>query len=692
MNDRQTKEFDSTKECNFAIAPPGIGRFRVSAFVQQGFTGAVLRTINAKIPTLEELELPPVLKEVVLSKRGFVILVGGTGSGKSTSLAAMVGYRNEKTRGHIVTIEDPVEYVHAHKGCVVTHREVGVDCESWHLALKNTLRQAPDVILIGEIRDRETMEYGIQFAETGHLVLATLHANSSNQALDRIINFFPEERREQLLMDLSLNIRALISQRLIPREAGSGRIAAMEIMLASPLISDLIFKGEVAKIKDVMARSNRLGMKTFDQALFDLYEAGLISYEDALRNADSKNELRLRVKLESKREMKNPEEGGSRRCRSSRKKKARCSRCPISAAAPAQVMNTKPLFKLMVERKASDLFFTCNAPVKIKIEGKIFPVNKQVLSPETVRQAALGLMTAEQIEHFNEELEIDFAISEPGLGRFRVNVFYQRGYPAMVLRYITAEMPKLEDLGMPEILKDLVMLKRGLILMVGAAGAGKSTTLAAMINYRNETSSDHILTIEDPIEFLHTNKKSIVNQREVGLDTKSFARALRSAVRSAPDVILVGEIRDRETMEAAIALAGTGHLCIATLHANNCAETLDRIINMFPRDQHNQIFLDLSQYLRAILSQRLVAAKSGMRVAASEVMVNTPHVSELIKKGDVIGRQGSDPHRHRTRHAELRQLAVQPGARGQDRAGGSAGERRFAHQPRGEDQLRLRQC
>jgi twitching motility protein PilU len=307
------------------------------------------------------------------------------------------------------------------------------------------------------------------------------------------------------------------------------------------------------------------------------------------------------------------------------------------ADLPAQVMNTKPLFKLMVEKKASDLFFTCNAPVKIKIEGKIFPVNKQVLTPETVRQAALGLMTQDQIEHFNDELEIDFAISEIGLGRFRVNVFYQRGYPAMVLRYITADMPKLEDLGMPDIYKELVMLKRGLILMVGAAGAGKSTTLAAMINYRNETSSDHILTIEDPIEFLHTNKKSIINQREVGLDTKSFARALRSAVRAAPDVILVGEIRDRETMEASIALAGTGHLCIATLHANNCAETLDRIINMFPQDQHNQIFLDLSQYLRAILSQRLVFGKIGTRIAASEVMVNTPHISELIKKGDVIG-------------------------------------------------------
>jgi twitching motility protein PilU len=311
MNDRQTKEFDATKECNFAIAPPGIGRFRVNAFVQQGHTGCVIRLINSKIPTLEELDLPPILKEVVLSKRGLVILVGGTGSGKSTSLAAMVGYRNEKTRGHIVTIEDPVEYVHQHKGCVITHREVGVDTDNWHAALKNTLRQAPDVILIGEIRDRETMEYGIQFAETGHLVLATLHANSSNQALDRVINFFPDERREQLLMDLSLNIRALVSQRLVPRESGSGRIAAMEIMLNSPLIQDLIFKGKVQEIKDVMSRSTRIGMKTFDQALYDLYEGGFISYEDALRNADSKNELRLRIKLESKREVKNLDDGGT---------------------------------------------------------------------------------------------------------------------------------------------------------------------------------------------------------------------------------------------------------------------------------------------------------------------------------------------------------------------------------------------
>ena len=305
MNDKQVKEFDATKECNFAIAPQGIGRFRVSAFIQQGMVGAVLRTITTEIPTLEGMDLPPILKDVVMNKRGLVIVVGGTGSGKSTTLAAMIGHRNENSKGHIVSIEDPVEFVHPHKGCVITQREVGVDTETWHAALKNTLRQAPDVILIGEIRDRETMQYGIQFSETGHLCLATLHANSANQALDRIINFFPEERRSQLLMDLSLNTKAFVSQRLVPRETGVGRIAAMEIMLNSPLIADLIFKGEVGQIKEIMAKSTRLGMQTFDQSLFAVYEEGTISYEEAMRNADSKNELRLRIKLESKRESSN---------------------------------------------------------------------------------------------------------------------------------------------------------------------------------------------------------------------------------------------------------------------------------------------------------------------------------------------------------------------------------------------------
>ncbi|MBI4754185.1 MAG: PilT/PilU family type 4a pilus ATPase [Betaproteobacteria bacterium] len=300
MNDRQAAEFEATRECNFAITPLGIGRFRVNAFLQQGRVGAVLRVINTHIPTIDELGLPPVLKDVAMSKRGLVIMVGGTGTGKTTSLAALVDHRNQNSYGHIITIEDPIEYVHQHRNCIVTQREVGVDTESWEVALKNTLRQAPDVILMGEIRDSKTMEYALAFSETGHLCMATLHANSANQAIDRVINFFPEERRQQTLMDLSLNLRALVSQRLLPIKHAKGRVAAVEVLLNSPYIADLIFRGDVAQIKDVMKRSRELGMQTFDQALFDLYEAGKIGYEDALRNADSVNDLRLNIKLNGK--------------------------------------------------------------------------------------------------------------------------------------------------------------------------------------------------------------------------------------------------------------------------------------------------------------------------------------------------------------------------------------------------------
>jgi len=301
MNDKQAAEFEKTKECNFAVSPQGIGRFRVNAFLQQGHVGLVFRTIPQTLPTIDGLNLPKVLKDVAMAKRGLVIFVGATGSGKSTSLAAMVDHRNENSYGHIITIEDPVEFVHPHKNCIVTQREVGIDTEDWAPALKNSLRQAPDVILMGEIRDRETMDHAVAFAETGHLCMATLHANSSNQALDRIINFFPEERRAQLLMDLSLNLKALVSQRLLPLQDGKGRIAAVEIMLNTPLVADMIFKGEVGEIKELMKRSRELGMQTFDQALFELYEADKVTLEDALRNADSLNDLRLQVKLNSKR-------------------------------------------------------------------------------------------------------------------------------------------------------------------------------------------------------------------------------------------------------------------------------------------------------------------------------------------------------------------------------------------------------
>ena len=311
MNDKQAAEFERTKECNFAIAPAGVGRFRCNAFVQQGQMGLVMRTIPKELPTIDGLGLPRILKDLSMTKRGLLILVGSTGSGKSTSLAAMVDHRNENSYGHIITIEDPVEFVHAHKNCIITQREVGIDTDGWEQALKNTLRQAPDVILMGEIRDRETMEHAVAFAETGHLCMATLHANSANQALDRVINFFPDAKRQQLLMDLSLNLRALVSQRLMPRQEGRGRVAAVEIMLNTPLVSDMIFKGEVGEIKDLMRRSREMGMQTFDQALFYLYEAQQITYEDALRNADSVNDLRLQIKLHSKRARSNDLSAGT---------------------------------------------------------------------------------------------------------------------------------------------------------------------------------------------------------------------------------------------------------------------------------------------------------------------------------------------------------------------------------------------
>ena len=301
MTTKQIEEFSGTNECNFAISLPDTSRFRVNAMVQRGATALVFRAITSNIPKFESLNLPPVLKEIALKKRGLVIFVGGTGSGKSTSLASLIDYRNENTFDHIITIEDPIEFVHQHKNCIITQREVGVDTESWMAALKNTLRQAPDVILIGEIRDRETMDYAIAFAETGHLCMATLHANSTNQALDRIINFFPEERRTQLLTDLSLNLQAFISQRLVPREGGRGRVAAVEVLLNSPLVAELVHEGRIHEIKEQMKKSTAMGMQTFDQALYDLYERGDISFQDALKNADSAHDLRLDIQLRSRR-------------------------------------------------------------------------------------------------------------------------------------------------------------------------------------------------------------------------------------------------------------------------------------------------------------------------------------------------------------------------------------------------------
>jgi len=297
MNDKQLKQFEETQECNFAVAPPGLGRYRVNAFVQQGCQGVVMRVIASEVPNFDKLGLPPVLKEVIMAKNGLIVMVGGTGSGKSTTMAALIDHRNSNSYGHIITIEDPIEYVHPHKKCIVMQREVGVDTESWESALHNTLRQAPDVILLGEIRDAEIMNFGLEFAQTGHLAMATLHANNANQAVDRILGFFSTETQVKLMQDLAINLRAIISQRLIKTIDG-GRCAAIEILLNTPLIQDLIAKGEISGIKPIMAKSKELGMQTFDLALFNLFKEGRITEDEALKNADSANELRLIIKLD----------------------------------------------------------------------------------------------------------------------------------------------------------------------------------------------------------------------------------------------------------------------------------------------------------------------------------------------------------------------------------------------------------
>ena len=477
------------------------------------------------------------------------------------------------------------------------------------------------------------MNYAIQFAETGHLCVATLHANSANQALDRIINFFPEERRHQLLMDLSLNITAMISQRLLPRENKMGRIAAMEIMLASPLISDLIFRGEVAMIKDIMAKSTRLGMQTFDQALFQLYEDGAISYEEAMRNADSKNELRLKIKLQSKREGTASAEHAESLQLAEEEKEAGSKRSDRNGSLR---MNVKPLFKLMVDKKASDLFFTTYAPVMIKIDGKIMPVNQVELTPKMVRQAALELMNEQQLEQFTRDLEIDFAISEArprAVPRQRIPPARQRRDGAAVHH---AELPQLDELGMPEIIKDMIMLRRGLILMVGASGSGKSTTLGRDdrfpqqefgVAHRHDRRPDRVPAQQPEVD----RQSARGGARHVVLPPRAAQRDARSARRH-PDR------RDPRPRDDASRDRPCGHR--PSWRSRRCTRTTRRrrstaSSTCIPNDQHKQVLMDLSQYVRVIISQRLVRSKEGKRVAAVEIMLNTPHISELILKGDI---------------------------------------------------------
>ena len=604
MNDKQQKDFEEFLECDFSFEIPNISRFRVNAFNQNRGPAAVFRTIPSKVLTLEQLNCPQVFKQISDQPRGIVLVTGPTGSGKSTTLAAMVNYINEAYHEHILTVEDPIEFVHTSKNCLINQREIGRDTLGFNNALRSALREDPDTILVGEMRDLETIRLALTAAETGHLVFGTLHTSSAAKTIDRIIDVFPAAEKDMVRAMLSESLRSVISQSLL-KKIGGGRVAAHEIMIGTP----------------------------------------------AIRNPDSRRQGRANVFLDPDRPADGhadarsmPEGNGAatpgnrgrcpyHRCQQGTLRRRRGRRRERGGQT---LMVFSDLLKLMTHKKASDLFITAGMAPAIKVDGKLTPVTRQALTPEQSRAFAYGIMNEDQRRQFEAHNECNFAIAPQDIGRFRVNVFMQQQRVGMVLRTINTEIPRLEDLHLPKALAELALTKRGLILFVGGTGSGKSTSLAAMVGYRNENSYGHIITIEDPIEYVHDHKNCLVTQREVGVDTESFETALKNTLRQAPDVILIGEIRARETMEYAIQFAETGHLCLSTLHANNANQALDRIINFFPEDKRNQLLMDLSLNLKAVVSQRLIPIKNGKgRVPAVEVMINSPLIADLIMEGKV---------------------------------------------------------
>ncbi|KAI1694017.1 type II/IV secretion system protein [Ditylenchus destructor] len=606
MSDAQRKMYEETLECDFSFEIQGLARFRVNAFNQNRGAGAVFRTIPSKILTLEQLNCPKVFGDLAMKPRGMVLVTGPTGSGKSTTLAAMIDYINKNEYGHILTVEDPIEFVHTSQKCLINQREVHRDTHGFNEALRSALREDPDIILVGELRDLETIRLALTAAETGHLVFGTLHTSSAAKTIDRIIDVFPGEEKEMIRAMLSESLQAVISQTLCKTKDGNGRLAAHEIMVGTPAIRNLIREDKVAQMYSAIQTGQGSGMQTLDQNLTELVRRNMITPAEAQEEPDRRPRGAPAHRT-------GPRHG----TRSGHQVHQR------SAAPDGVAQGVGPLPDGGV-------------PARVKVDGKVTKVSPQPLTGQHTLQLARAIMNDRQTAEFERTKECNFAISPTGIGRFRVNAYIQQGHVALVLRTIPQTLPTIESLDLPPILKDVVQTKRGLVILVGATGSGKSTTLAAMVDHRNETTYGHIITIEDPVEFVHPHKNCIVSQREVGLDTEGWEQALKNAMREAPDVILIGEIRDRETMEHAVAFAETGHLCMATLHANNANQAMDRIVNFFPEDRRNQLLMDLSLNLKALVSQRLLPRQEGKgRVAAVEIMLNTPLISDLIFKGEV---------------------------------------------------------
>ncbi len=607
----QRQDFDRLGDLDVGRTIEGLGRFRLHFHIQRGAIGAVIRPVPSGQVSFASLGLPESLKRFAESPRGLVLVTGATGSGKSTTVAAMVHHINSSSSKHIVTLEDPIEFVHEDMLSLVTQREIGSDTPDFASGLRNVLRESPDVILIGEMRDAETMSVALSAALTGHLVISTLHTVDATQTLQRILGYFPEHLREQVAMDLSLSLRGIAAQRLVPRAGDDGgRIPAVEILDATPAVTRLIREQRVEEVSDVMLLST--GMETFNNALVRLHKEGAITFETGAAYATNADEFRMGVQGTTR---------GSAVLVSERE---------LDGAGD---IDMHALLHRALQVGASDLHLIAGSPPLFRIHGHLAPGERlPVLTPGTVRRLLMSLFNHAQRERFDLEHELDFALTVTGGQRFRVNAHSQRGTAAASIRLIPSKVPALESLGLPAVVHTLAMRDQGLVLVTGPTGSGKSTTLAAMIEMINRVRNCHIITIEDPIEFIHENRVATIEQREIGADSKSFAAALKYILRQDPDVILVGELRDHETIAAALTAAETGHLVLGTLHSNDAPQTIDRIVDVFPPHQQSQIRTQLSSELLAVIAQRLLLREGGGgRVPAFEVMVATPAIRRLIR-------------------------------------------------------------
>lgn len=601
-------------------------RFRINFLLQQGVPGFVSRLVPSGAMEFADLLLPNTLAKFAEAPRGLILVVGAAGSGKSTTMASMLNHINNNFQKHIVTIEDPIEFIHKENKCMITQREVGADTVSFADALRHVVRESPDAIFIGEMRDLETMQTAISAALTGHLVVSTLHTSNVIQSVERIINHFPEHLREQAAADLSLALEGIVAQRLVPRADGEGMVPAVEILAASPIARHTIATRNYNDLEDIIKRSYEDGMQTFSRALAEMCKSGLINLQDGARIASNSDEFMLLVQgMESGIETFRDVEG--------------------AITQNGKILNMKRLLHSAIANNASDVLLTAGTKPTLRINGDLNALDIDKLTPGDTRRLLFSVLNSRQRETFEENREIDFALSinikrtekgktdDPIPYRFRINGFFQRGNVAVAIRVIPKRIPPPEELGLPQTLLELASKRKGLLLITGPTGHGKSTTLASLINLINQNRACHIITIEDPIEYVHSNQKAVIEQREVYADTMSFSNALKYVLRQDPDVILVGEMRDPETISAALTAAETGHLVMATLHTNDAIKSIDRIIDSFPSHQQSQIRTQLAGSLLGIVSQRLIPRRDNKgRVAAFEIMVNTKAIETLIRE------------------------------------------------------------